>query len=218
MSPHLSRQIRHRRLILSLGLVLGLLGTTAQADEYDWMLQVLDSSRITGQVGAGASGNMAVNTAAGDGNIQANQRQIGVGGGAVAGPVTPMGGGRKPSNVSGGAALVAQTEIGGQAFSHSAGVLGINQVSGAGNAQVNTMSMGGGGSSPSGIRAMGAGIPKPLPNLSGQDSGRRAGNIPDRYRAVIGEGAISGFSGVLQINQVSGIGNVTANHFSISMP
>ncbi|ANJ66944.1 hypothetical protein A9404_05730 [Halothiobacillus diazotrophicus] len=217
MSPHLSRQIRPRRLILSLGLVLGLLGTTAQADEYDWMLQVLDSSRINGQVGSGASGNMAVNTAAGDGNIQANQRQIGVGGGVVAGPVTPLGV-HKPSNVSGGAALDAQTEIGGQAFSHSAGVLGINQVSGAGNAQVNTMSMGGGGSSSSGIRAMGAGIPKPLPNLSGQDTGRRAGHIPDRYRAVIGEGALSGFSGVLQINQVSGIGNMTANHFSISMP
>lgn len=50
------------------------------ADDYSWMLGVLNDNRIDGQVGSGASGNMSINSAAGDGNLQANQRVLQQGG------------------------------------------------------------------------------------------------------------------------------------------
>lgn len=191
------------------------------ADDYSWMLGVLNDNRIDGQVGSGVSGNMSINSAAGDGNLQANQRVLLQGAVAL---VT-----LSPAGVSGGAlernapelsGQTAQTEIGGQAFSHASGFLGINQVSGVSNAQLNTIVVGGVGSSLGQIRATEGGatssqLPNPADRHAGQ-SGTK--DSSDHYSAIIGDGALSGFGGVLQINQVSGIGNVTANHFSVSMP
>lgn len=191
----------------------------AHANDYDWMLGVLNNTHIGGGVGAGASGNVAINTAAGDSNMQSNQRQIQLGAGGAASANVPMTRGVRPQQPGDSGAMIAQSEISGQAFNHADGVVGINQVSGAGNAQVNSMSMGGISRRPSeGIRSVGPAMPTQPANTAGQKSDRPVGSISDRYRAVISEGALSGISGVLQINQVSGIGNVTANHFSISMP
>jgi hypothetical protein len=58
-------------------------------------------------------------------------------------------------------------------------------------------------------------LPNPADRHAGQSGTKDAS---DHYSAIIGDGALSGFGGVLQINQVSGIGNVTSNHFSVSMP
>lgn len=186
----------------------------AQADDYSWMLAVLNNNRIQDGVGAGASGNIAINTAAGSGNIQSNQRQINV---PTAGFAMPQSGVAAPRNMP--QSMTAQTEIAGQAFSHASGVLGINQVSGAGNAQVNTMSMGGGQRQLlEGIRASGPIVTVRNANTSDPKSGQASGSSSDRYKANISNDAFAGFGGVLQINQVSGSGNVTANHFSISSP
>lgn len=196
------------------------------ADDYSWMLGVLNDNRIDGQVGAGASGNLSINSAAGDGNLQANQRALQQGVTALA-TITPtsVGGSalapntQNPNteNISG---QVAQTEIGGQAFSHASGFLGINQVSGVGNAQLNSIEVGGAVTSLGQIRATEEGATSsPLPNSTDRNAGQSGTkDSTDRYSATIGDGALSGFGGVLQINQVSGIGNVTANHFSVSMP
>lgn len=209
-----------------LGLCVCLVGVVvmpmAHADDYDWMLQVLDNTRIGGNVGAGASGNVAINTAAGDNNLQSNQRQMQVAAGNLAGSVLPSVGGQSlqvQGNRSSEGGVVAQSEISGHAFNNAAGALGVNQVSGANNAQMNTMSVGGAAGRPrQEIRPSGPVTPVQASNPADQKSGRPVGQIAHQYRAVIGEGALSGISGVLQINQVSGIGNVTANHFSISMP
>lgn len=196
--------------------VSAVMSGVALANDYDWMLGVLNNTHIGAGAVAGASGNVAINAAAGDRNMQSNQREIRLGGGTATGNVPMIRGvGSPQSNSPEG--MVAQSEIGGHAFSHATGVVGINQVSGAGNAQVNAMSMGGGHPSEE-IRSVGTAMPTPPTNTVGQKSGRPVGNASDRYRAIINEGALSGISGVLQINQVSGIGNVTANHFSISMP
>ncbi len=191
------------------------------ADDYSWMLGVLNDNRIDGQVGSGASGNMSINSAAGDGNLQANQRVLQQGGGALA-TLSPAGvsGGALERNAPELSGQVAQTEIGGQAFSHASGFLGINQVSGVGNAQLNTIVVGAVGSPLGQIRATeGGATSSQLPNPADRHAGQSgAKDSTDRYSATIGDGALSGFGGVLQINQVSGIGNVTANHFSVSMP
>lgn len=209
---------------LGLGVCLGgvVVMPMAHADDYDWMLQVLDNTRIGGNVGAGASGNVAINTAAGDNNLQSNQRHMQVSAGSLAGSALPSAGGRSlqvQGNRASSGGVLAQSEISGHAFNNASGALGINQVSGANNAQMNTMSVGGAAGRPlQEIRPSGPVTPVQTPNPADQKSGRPVGHISNQYRAVIGEGALSGISGVLQINQVSGIGNVTANHFSISMP
>lgn len=204
------------------------------ADDYSWMLGVLNANCIDGQVGAGASGNLSINSAAGDGNLQANQRALQQGGTALA-TIAPTGssalvpGTQNPNtenpnsqnpNTENHLGQVAQTEIGGQAFSHASGFLGINQVSGVGNAQLNTIVVGGAVASLEQIRATeGGATSSPLPNSTDRHAGQSGTkDSTDRYSATIGDGALSGFGGVLQINQVSGIGNVTANHFSVSMP
>jgi hypothetical protein len=196
------------------------------ADDYSWMLGVLNDNRIEGQVGAGASGNLSINSAAGDGNLQANQRalQQGVTALATIAPTSAVSSALAPNtqnpNTENHLGQVAQTEIGGQAFSHASGFLGINQVSGVGNAQLNTIVVGGAVASLGQIRATEEGATSsPLPNSTDRHAGQSGTkDSTDRYSATIGDGALSGFGGVLQINQVSGIGNVTANHFSISMP
>jgi len=207
--------------------VVGLLvslSIPAYADDYSWMLGVLNSNRIDGQVGSGASGNVSVNTAAGAGNLQINQRvlqQAGVPALAAVSPSAGVSNGSVAPSVSDRSGQVAQTEIGGQAFSHASGFLGINQVSGVGNAQLNTIVVGGVNQSLGQIRATeGGSTPSQLPNPADRHADQPVAkkDAPSRYSATISDGALSGFGGVLQINQVSGIGNVTANHFSISMP
>lgn len=196
------------------------------ADDYSWMLGVLNDNRIDGQVGAGATGNLSINIAAGDGNLQANQRalQQGVTALATIAPTSSGGSALAPNtenpNPQNHLGQVAQTEIGGQAFSHASGFLGINQVSGVGNAQLNSIEVGGAVTSLGQIRATEEGATSSsLPNSTDRNAGQSGTkDASDSYSAIIGDGALSGFGGVLQINQVSGIGNVTANHFSVSMP
>lgn len=187
----------------------------ALADEYDWMLGVLNNNHIQDRFAARASGNVAVNAAAGSGNFQTNQRQINVGAGTASAPSVAIS--VSVPKQRGSMAMAADAEISGQAFAQGSGVLGVNQVSGAGNAQQNLVSVGGNAHRVQhGIRTAEPGVPVRSTNPSDQESGRAVGSIPNHYRAVIRDAAFGGFGGVLQINQVSGGGNVTANHFSIS--
>lgn len=211
--------------LLALGLCAPML---VQADDYSQMLKMLNANRIDGQVGAGATGNISINSAAGSLNLQSNQRVIASGCGSPTVVQAQNLAILRPQNLAAPGAgnlaetgQVAQTEIAGQAFSHATGFLGINQVSGAGNAQLNAITVGGlSGQSLSEIRATGgSAISAQLPNSTGGSGSQstKEGSA-DHLSATIGDGAFSGFGGVLQINQVSGVGNVTANHFSISMP
>jgi len=211
--------------LLALSLCAPVLG---QADDYSQMLKLLNANRIDGQVGAGATGNLGINSAAGLLNLQSNQRVIVSGCGSLASVQAQNLANMRPQNLSAPGAgnladtgQVAQTEIAGQAFSHASGFLGINQVSGAGNAQLNAITVGGlSGQSLSEIRATGGSATSAqLPNSTGGSGSQstKEGSA-DHLSATIGDGAFSGFGGVLQINQVSGVGNVTANHFSISIP
>lgn len=179
-----------------------------QEDAYDWMLGVLNESHINGRVGAGASGNIAVNLAAGSGNLQVNQRAIN-----TDSSVNQL---NMDTPSQAGVVQHAVTRISGGAFRGASGALGINQVAGDGNVQFNSMNLGGVASGSSEIRtrlpAGPAGESDPSDRKDGQ-----AEELPlDRYRTVISNTAFTGFGGLLQVNQVSGNRNVTGNSFTFS--
>ncbi|MFO7582945.1 hypothetical protein [Guyparkeria sp.] len=180
----------------------------APVDAYDWMIGVLNESRISNRVGAGASGNMAINLASGSGNMQINHRAINVDS-SVNQLNMDM-----PSEA--GVVQHAVTRISGGAFRGASGALGINQVAGDGNVQFNSMTLGGNASGSSEIRtrlpAGPAGEADPAARKDVQSE-----ELPlDRYRTVISNTAFTGFGGLLQVNQVSGNRNVTGNTFTFS--
>jgi len=176
------------------------------ATDYDWMLAVLNNNRIGDRFGQGASGNVAVNSAAGDNNLQGNLRVINGRLGAAQRVDNPA--------PTGATARVDHTSIDGQAFVGARGALGVNQVAGDNNAQINTVVLGATDS----IRTLEPASPARESDTAVRDDGQSSEASLNRYRAVVADTAFTGFGGVLQINQVSGARNVTGNHFSISGP
>ena len=175
--------------------------------EYDWMLAVLNDNHIGQQFAQGASGNVAVNSAAGSANLQTNQR-------ALQGTIQATQRIDNPRQTD-PALMNANTRIDGQAFSRGHGVLGVNQVAGDGNGQINSMALAPAGEGFKEIRMLEPVNPVRASDSAAQD-GQSGEDSPGRYRAVVADTAFSGFGGVLQINQVSGSRNITGNHFSMS--
>jgi len=178
----------------------------AASSEYDWMLAVLNDNRISGRVGLGASGSLAVNSAAGDNNVQANLRVIN----------GRLDAAQRVNNPAPTGSPVGEdrTLIDGQAFVGARGALGVNQVAGHDNAQINTVAIG--ATHP--IRTLEPAMPVGESDTAAREDGQSSEASVQRYRAVVADTAFTGFGGVLQINQVSGARNVTGNHFSISGP
>ncbi|MCL7743872.1 hypothetical protein LV476_02745 [Guyparkeria hydrothermalis] len=183
-------------------------GSEAAPSDYDWMLAVLNDNRIGSRVGHGATGNVAVNTAAGSSNVQANLRVIN-------GHVQAIQRVDNPTP-TGATATRDRTRIDGRAFAGGQGVLGVNQVAGNNNAQINTVALG--ATNP--IRTLEPVMPARESDTAAREDGQSSESESslNRYRAVVADTAFTGFGGVLQINQVSGARNVTGNHFSISGP
>ncbi|WP_125199681.1 hypothetical protein [Guyparkeria sp. SCN-R1] len=180
---------------------------TSPPADYDWMLGVLNDNHIGQRFAQGASGNVAVNTAAGSANLQTNQR-------VLHGTIQATQRIDNPLQAT-PAWMNANTRIDGQAFTRGNGALGVNQVSGDGNAQINSMALAPAGEGFKEIRALEPVNPVRVSDSAARD-GQSGGDSSGRYRAVVTDTAFSGFGGVLQINQVSGSRNVTGNHFSIS--
>lgn len=178
----------------------------AGPSDYDWMLAVLNDNHVGDRFGQGASGNVAVNSAAGSNNLQGNLRVINGRLGAAQRVDNPA--------PTGATARVDQTLIDGQAFAGVRGALGVNQVAGNDNAQINTVALG--ATHP--IRTLEPATPARESDTAARDDGQSSEASLNRYRAVVADTAFTGFGGVLQINQVSGARNVTGNHFSISGP
>ena len=181
---------------------------TMDNGEYDWMLAVLNDNHIGERFGQGARGNVAVNTAAGSNNLQANLRVIN-------GRIEADQQVDNPAP-TGATSTLSRTLIDGQAFSRGHGALGVNQVAGDNNAQINTVALG--ATHP--IRTFDPVVPGRGADTAAREDGQSSEPEASlsRYRAVVADTAFTGFGGVLQINQVSGARNVTGNHFSISGP
>jgi hypothetical protein len=197
-----------------LGISLLALSTASaqSADGYAGMLSYLANTRIDDRALSNSSGVLAVNMAAGDLNLQANLHSIAVGNTASA---TVRAEQQQRSNAF-DPPLHASATLGGQALSGSNGIASINQASGSGNAELNSvvavlaeqgiretteeaLASAGSFASAGGRHAAGDGL----------SSGTR--------RVGVESSALRGFEGVLQLNQIAGSGNATDNQLSISV-
>ncbi|HDS1122767.1 TPA: hypothetical protein QDZ60_000005 [Stenotrophomonas maltophilia] len=179
---------------------------TASADDYSGMLAYLDLTRIEGRALAGASGAIAVNQAAGDFNLQANLRGIARAERAdVAISAQQLQNGNRVLS----APLHAAAHIGGEALAGASGIASINQASGSANTTLNVVSatlarQGIRETDDTALAAEGSAL------AGGRDSvdhGAAAGT----RSAGVASTALRGFDGVLQLNQIAGSGNDTAN-------
>ena len=179
---------------------------SASADDYSGMLAYLDLARIEGRALAGASGAIAVNQAAGDFNLQANLRGIARAERAdVAISAQQLQNGNRVLS----APLHAAAHIGGEALAGASGIASINQASGSANTTLNVVSatlarQGIRESDDTALAAEGSAL------AGGRDSVDRGAATGTRSAGVAST-ALRGFDGVLQLNQIAGSGNDTAN-------
>ncbi|UTW12550.1 hypothetical protein [Marinobacterium rhizophilum] len=168
---------------------------------------VLDNhSDISGKAARGQSGRMAINMAAGDGNAQLNAAALAISTGLGTHALLDL---RQKVDISGADPTHnSVSAISDSAFSHSSGTLSINQVSGLGNAQINSIAIGFG--------LDGKAVTDT--QLSSSVTGYSAGLAPDDagHREVrIEDEAFKGSSGLVQVNQLAGTANATANSFQL---
>jgi len=185
-----------------------------QADDYAAMLSYLNTSRIDGRALSGANGAITVNMTAGDLNQQANL--LGIANGQAAHITIDARQRQADNQVLSEGAMQASASIGGQALNGASGVAMINQASGTGNATLNVVTatlaqQGIRESNDEALAASGA-----LASAGGQGAVNRGRSAGTRSVAVEGT-ALQGFDGVLQLNQIAGSGNATANQLRISV-
>ncbi|MGX9720486.1 hypothetical protein [Stenotrophomonas acidaminiphila] len=200
-------------LLLPALLLAGSTAARAQqaADPYAPMLAYLQhSSRIDGNALAGSQGAIGINQAAGDLNLQANLRSVAVGRRADAGVHA------RQSQTDGhaDAPLAASASIGGNALAGAGGIVSINQASGGGNTELNSVvvSLAAQGIREAGDEAMAA------PSAFASAGERFVAGDPRAIRKVAVEAsALRGFGGVLQLNQTAGSGNAVENSIGISV-
>ncbi|MCK9801809.1 adhesin [Pseudomonas sp. MAFF 302030] len=186
---------------LSLLLLALLACSSAMADSAG---PVTDTSTIVNS-GAGYTGGLNLNQAAGDQQQQANVRAIAIGTEAKA--VTRV---TQKLDTPADRSVNASSTIGGNSFSNGNGVLGVNQSSGANNQMVNAMRIS--------ISAKPQSIDDSV--LSQQNvtlvpsSGATDAQQGSR-QVVTSDQAFTGSRGVIQVNQSAGVGNRMANTLSI---
>ncbi len=194
--------------------LLPLSAAAQQADDYAAMLSYLNHSRIDGNALRNADGAITVNMVSGDLNQQANL--LGMASGETS-AITISARQRLAGNrVTGTGPLDASASIGGQALNGATGVAMINQASGIGNATVNvvTATLAQQGIRESDDEALAAS--GTLASAGGQDLANSRKAAGTRSVAVE-DTALRGFDGVLQLNQIAGSGNATANQIGISV-
>lgn len=186
-------------------LLLAAMPAATWADDYSGMLAYLDVARIDGHALAGANGAIAVNQAAGDLNVQANLRGIAKGDRAdVAINARQL---QQGNRVLSGP-LQATAFIGGDALAGASGIASINQASGIANTTLNVVSA---TLARQGIRETDdTALAAEGSALAGRDDTGR-GVATGTRSAGVASTALRGFDGVLQLNQIAGNGNDTAN-------
>nr|WP_311527611.1 hypothetical protein [uncultured Ralstonia sp.] len=176
-----------------------------------WAQSAPLSAVIDRDVAANTTGRVAVNQASGAGNAQANLAALSTDQASVV-----------SSQIVGRAwsALSASSRLAGGAFNGAAGLVSINQASGAGNAQVNIAAI---APNASVVQQQFHHI-EPLADsaLSGAAvQSRRQDAAPaaeGRQDASIASTALRNTSGVVQVNQAAGTGNVLSNVFVLRPP
>lgn len=199
---------RHRRAWAMAWLLAGLAALPAAAQ----VAAAADQARIQHGTAVGLSGRVAINQAAGIGNVQANLAAIAVADRGVfdlqARQHAARGGDRLRS---------ASARIEGQAFTDASGVLSLNQAAGSGNAQLNLFAIGRGDAMPAADFIAGL-DDAALAAVAGDNRTEGAGASPMVRTATIDRDAFRGSQGVVQVNQTAGVGNASVNAIVLQLP
>ena len=154
--------------------------------------------------GAHSAGHVALNVAAGVGNVQLNQ--------AALAPTGTAGATLEQAASGGAAGASLRSIVGAGAFAGSSGLLAVNEASGAANLQSNIALFG--AHTHVGIASDGqlaTALPRPAPG---------AGPAPSTVSRIVSidPGAFHGATGLVQVNQTAGSGNSTGNAFMLQLP
>jgi len=181
---------------------------------HDAIAQPQDVAASTNLISAtalsGSTGRIAVNTAAGNGSTQANIAAVSVGGVSAS---SAIGSEQRALVLYPVTRTGARSEIGADAFRGASGLISVNQSSGNGNTQANLAAIAAGQIPEISIEQLahvGAAPP------ATQQAAGEAGGMPGK-NAVIADSAFAGARGIVQINQLAGSGNSTANVFALSI-
>ena len=204
MNTLLSRQPVLRPLITLV--LLGCASFAAQAQGLPAQLNDVQSLIGSGAVN-GATGVVAINEAAGLDNAQANQ-----------GVITN---GQMPFNLIGSSqsastnakTTAARSDIGSNAFSNTSGLIEVNQSAGVGNLQRNSALI---GAAPVEGEIVADGVLSATTAKNGGSVGSAQNH--DAREVSIGADALKNVSGIVQINQAAGTGNVSSNSFVLRPP
>jgi hypothetical protein len=165
------------------------------------------NASVAPNAGAGVTGAFTVNETAGLDNLQTNQMTI-TDGGAV-------GNVNLNTQSASGAAIVttARASIGANAFSNASGAVMVNQSAGAGNIQSNSAQI---GTAAIGVEAVSDAVLSAAAATSGAHG--HPSEAQGIREASIGHAAFANATGLVQVNQSAGAGNVTANSFVLRPP
>lgn len=160
----------------------------------------------TGAV-TGATGVVAINETAGLDNVQANQGVL------MNGPAPLNLTGSVQSASANARTTAARSDIGNNAFSNTSGLIEVNQSAGAANLQRNSAVI---GAAPVEGEIVADGI---LSATTAKNVGTgRSSENHDAREVSIGTDALKNVSGIVQINQAAGTGNVSSNSFVLRPP
>ncbi|MBK3787050.1 hypothetical protein G3A43_43570 [Paraburkholderia aspalathi] len=155
----------------------------------------------------GAMGIVAINETSGLDNAQANQGVF------TSGPVAINLIAGAQSSVTDARTTSAKAAIGSNAFSNTSGLIEVNQSAGVGNLQRNSALV---GSAPVEAVVVADGV---LSATTARGGGLgRSGDSHDSREAFISQDALRNVSGIVQINQTAGTGNISSNSFVLRPP
>jgi len=159
---------------------------------------------------ANSTGAIGLNIAAGDGNAQLNAGALAV---AVGQGVSSLAQGQQRVELNEIAASSLQrSTIANGALANVAGLVSVNQVSGESNAQANGFAIG------LGLEGEVLAEAQLAAEVTGNLSYQQSESGADRsLEARIENGAFNSAKGLVQINQLAGAGNKTANKFALEV-
>lgn len=189
-----------RRIGLLIGLALPIAALAEPAR--------IDDRALIQHSGSAYQGVLSINQAAGHQHQQMNGRALAIGSDASA--TTDLRQRQVLEDFDRGRNM--QSSIGGNAFRNGSGVLGVNQSSGAGGQQINSFRVSVGAHPES----LDDSILAQQSVVLSQDSGTAESGLGARIVDTDNR-AFAGSSGVVQLNQSAGVGNRTANTFSIKV-
>lgn len=170
----------------------------------------LSHSAVSDAALAGSAGNIAVNDSAGMGNAQANIAVISVSEGLASADISSRQQAAHGVPAAGGNELA---EIGSNAFRNASGIIAVNQSSGNGNTQANLVAIAFGKMSEVSIEQLGR--VSASQGMSASSAGSAEGS--GKQKSTIADSAFIGARGIVQVNQLAGSGNSSANVFAFSV-